>query len=102
MRLHFAAALVLSCASSGALAAGDPQAGRALAEIWCASCHAVGRPERANDAAPAFSTIAQHGGSSPGALRAWLADPHPPMPNPSLSRQEIEDVIAYLQELGAP
>jgi mono/diheme cytochrome c family protein len=84
-----------------ARAAGDPESGRTVAEGWCASCHALGRPQTATDAAPAFVTIAQHGHADPGRLRAWLTDPHPPMPNPGLSRQQIEDVIAYLQQLGA-
>jgi mono/diheme cytochrome c family protein len=87
---------------AGAGAAGDPESGRELADRWCATCHAVGRPQTATDAAPAFATIAQHGRAEPGRLRAWLAEPHPPMPNPGLSRQQIEDVIAYLQRLGGP
>jgi mono/diheme cytochrome c family protein len=83
-----------------ARAAGDAQNGRAVAQTWCANCHALGRPQSATDAAPSFVTIAQHGRADPARLRVWLTDPHPPMPNPGLSRQEIEDVIAYLQELA--
>jgi mono/diheme cytochrome c family protein len=97
-------ALMLLCAAAllpmTARAAGDPQNGRAVAQTWCANCHALGRPQSATDAAPSFVTIAQHGNRDPARLRAWLTDPHPRMPNPGLSRQEIEDVIAYLQELG--
>jgi hypothetical protein len=32
-------------------------------------------------------------------IEGWLADPHPPMPNLDLSRQEINDIMAYLQSL---
>jgi mono/diheme cytochrome c family protein len=32
-------------------------------------------------------------------IRGWLADPHPPMPNLNLSRQEIDDILAYLESL---
>jgi mono/diheme cytochrome c family protein len=32
-------------------------------------------------------------------VRAWLADPHPPMPNFNLSRQQIDDIVAYLDSL---
>jgi mono/diheme cytochrome c family protein len=79
-------------------AAGDAERGRVLAERWCASCHGMERPSVATDAAPPFATIAK--GRSPEQLRAWLTDPHPPMPNPGLDRREVEDVIAYLQRLG--
>jgi mono/diheme cytochrome c family protein len=95
--LLFSAAALFPVAAD---AAGDPGSGRAVAERWCASCHAVERAGTATDAAPAFVTIAQHASRDPGRLRAWLTAPHPPMPNPGLSRQEIEDVVAYLQQLA--
>jgi mono/diheme cytochrome c family protein len=96
--------LLLLCASFlvpfAAVAAGDAESGRALAERWCASCHAIG-PAQTTDAAPAFTTLGAQGRRDPARLRAWLADPHPPMPNPGLSRQQIEDVIAFMQSVGA-
>jgi cytochrome c len=80
-----------------ASAAGDSEQGRAIAETWCASCHAVERTPVATDIAPPFSTIMERPDVTPDRLRAWLADPHPPMPNLDLTRQEIEDLVAYLQ-----
>jgi hypothetical protein len=32
-------------------------------------------------------------------LRAWLADPHPPMPGLDLANQQEDDIIAYLMSL---
>ena len=43
--------------------------------------------------------IAKKADRSPETLRAWLTLPHPPMPNPSLTRSEIDDIIAYLNSL---
>ena len=36
---------------------------------------------------------------SPDTLRAFLTEPHRPMPDLSLSRQEILDLTAYIQSL---
>ncbi len=32
-------------------------------------------------------------------LRAWLADPHPPMPKFDLTRAETDAIIAYIGSL---
>jgi cytochrome c len=82
---------------SAALAAGNARDGRLVAQTWCAACHDIGGETRATDAAPAFAALAKS--RTPEQLRNWLSAPHPPMPNPGLSRQAIEDVIAYLQQL---
>jgi mono/diheme cytochrome c family protein len=92
--------LVLAAAILAApptLAAGDPETGKALATAWCSGCHAV--ETAGTDAAPPLSAIANRPGSSPDYLFGWLSDPHPPMPQLSLTRQEIADLIAYLQTL---
>lgn len=85
--------------AAGTAHGADPQAGYRLARAWCTSCHIVAPGEGGSDAAPPFETIANRPGLSEDGLRAWLADPHPPMPNLHLSRQEIEQVIAYLRSL---
>jgi cytochrome c len=81
-------------------AAGNSQAGRDLAQQWCSSCHVIGPSERGQDAAPSFPAIARRTPSDHEALRAWLTAPHPPMPNLSLSRQQIDDVVAYIDSLA--
>ena len=93
-----AVALFLSVISP-ASAAGDAKAGRDLARVWCSGCHVVDQSRGGPDTAPPFPTIARRGSEGRGWLRAWLAAPHPPMPNLSLSRQQIDDVVAYLDSL---
>lgn len=82
-------------------ATGDPEAGHALALTWCTSCHVVEQSGRGADIAPAFATIAHRNPADRSWLRAWLAAPHPPMPDLSLSRQQIDDIIAYLDRQRA-
>jgi mono/diheme cytochrome c family protein len=76
-----------------ARAAGDAGEGRALAQRWCVSCHG------GSDAAPPLETIANRPDRTPGTLRAWLTDTHPPMPDLALSRREIDDLLAHLETL---
>jgi mono/diheme cytochrome c family protein len=85
-------------AASQAWAAGDADAGKNLAQKWCANCHAVGPSgDRASDAAPPFDLIAKRHSKDESWLRAWLRSPHPSMPNFDLSNKQIDDVIAYLK-----
>ncbi|HVO01721.1 MAG TPA: hypothetical protein VMT54_05935 [Candidatus Cybelea sp.] len=90
----------LVAGTNPASAEGDAKVGGWLARYWCSSCHALGTGY-ASDAAPPLETIAKAPNLQEGWLRAWLANPHPPMPNFSLSRTEIDDIIAYLQRLRA-
>jgi mono/diheme cytochrome c family protein len=103
MSMKFLLAAALSAAALVAPAhAADVEAGRAIAQRWCANCHVTGEAQRGQDTAPALPTIAARHASDQGWLRAWLAAPHPRMPNLNLSRQEIENVIAYLASLAPP
>ena len=80
-------------------AAGNPEAGRELVLNSCTSCHAANSATDANDAAPPLSFIARDTKRDPAWIHAWLMDPHPPAPNIMLSRQQVEDVVAYLRTL---
>ncbi len=82
----------------GAPAHGDRQAGAVIAGKWCAGCHGGGATLRDN--APTFAALAASQRTD-GAIRAFLMEPHSPMPLLSLSRQEIEDILAYLHSLKA-
>lgn len=99
-RVAAAAALcVIAWAWSGAAGlAADADNGRRITERWCTGCHATGAGH-GTDAAPPFTKIANDPTRTDASLRAWLADPHPPMPNMSLTAREIDDVIAYLKTL---
>ena len=91
-------ALALAWLTGHALAA-DAKNGKALARDWCATCHLVERKGAGGDGAPPFESIANDPARTDSYLRSWLADPHPAMPNLQLSRNEIDDLVAYLQSL---
>lgn len=96
------ALLGLVLAATGALAQPRPDsaAGQAIALRWCAACHLVAPDQRAATAGvPPFAEIARRHAGAAGVLEAFLADPHPPMPNLSLTRQEIRDLVAYIGSL---
>lgn len=84
-------------------AAADPDAGLSLAKRWCSSCHAVDpNPERAPvDGVPSFRAIASLPNYEPGWVGAFIQNPHPPMPDLSLSKRDIDDITAYLDRLHA-
>jgi mono/diheme cytochrome c family protein len=77
----------------------DAEAGRRLAERWCSACHSV-EQRTGVDQAPTFEAIARDPSRSSDWVRAWLMTPHPTMPDMTLSRSEIDAIIAYLQSLG--
>jgi mono/diheme cytochrome c family protein len=84
-------------ASPVAWAAGDALEGQRVAQTWCTGCHVVGASGA--DMAPTFAEIAGRPGRTEDWLYVWLTDPHPPMPQLDLSRQDIANIIAYLQSL---
>jgi mono/diheme cytochrome c family protein len=84
-----------------ARAAGDAENGRNLAQRWCAACHVVAPGQReATEAAPTFAEIARRPRFNADALAFFLLDPHPKMPNMSLTRREAADLAAYIATLG--
>jgi mono/diheme cytochrome c family protein len=92
--------LTLTVAYAGtALAAGDAEAGKKLVINSCSSCHATATATVATDTVPPLSFLAKDNKRDPDWIRAWLMEPHPPMPRIMLSRRQIDDVIAYLQTL---
>ena len=89
-----AALVVLPAAASAELA----ERGRELALHWCVDCHVVATGEPGGDAGPSFPSL-QARRSEPG-LRAWLFQPHPPMPDLLLTADEIDALLAYIRSLG--
>ena len=74
--------------------------GRAIAETWCSACHLVSSQQtHANADVPSFSSIAKRLPADADILAAFIANPHPPMPNLGLSRQDIQDLLAYIATL---
>jgi mono/diheme cytochrome c family protein len=77
--------------------AADAYNGSRLAERWCSSCHIVSSAQRGGvDGTPSFASIAQRADLSVEKLAFFLLDPHPKMPNMSLSRDEAQDIAAYI------
>lgn len=75
----------------------DPQNGAALAQRWCASCHLVSKDQsKAVDGVPSFAAIASSASFSGERLAFFLLDPHPVMPNITLTRNEARDLAAYI------
>lgn len=97
----FVLAGIATAHASLALAAGNAEAGRLLAQRWCSACHLVPGARTASDAAPSFVSVAKTHKNDPSWVRAWLSTPHPPMEGINLTRQQIADVTAYLQSLSA-
>jgi mono/diheme cytochrome c family protein len=97
MRIAALVALaLLSSATVVQAASGNAEAGRQLVTRSCSSCHATEAAKTATDGAPPFTLIAKTNRERPAWIRGWLMSPHPPMPNISLSRQQIDDIVAYL------
>jgi hypothetical protein len=49
--------------------------------------------------APTFSSVATTLGMTDRALRVWLQTSHPTMPNYVLSRDDTDDIVAYILSL---
>jgi len=80
---------------------GDVAAGRDLCETWCSSCHVVSRaPQRGtSNGTPTFTAIARMRSTTPLSLGVFLQTPHSGMPDLHLSRDEIDNITAYILSL---
>jgi len=78
----------------------DANKGAQIARQWCASCHLIGGNSAGSvpQGPPTFQTVA-HSGMSPDQLRAFLSHPHGAMPDLTLTRTEIDDLISYIDTL---
>jgi mono/diheme cytochrome c family protein len=87
--------------STFAAAAGNVENGAQIASRWCSTCHVVNeQQQQASADVPPFSAIAKAPGFSEEKVAAFLLDPHPKMPNLSLSRSETDDLAAYIGSLA--
>jgi cytochrome c len=100
MHHTFPAVMLVSlalAASTAGRAVADAAKGSQLAQQWCASCHVTGGTPAANlqQGPPSFSTIAH--ARTADQLRAFLSHPHGAMPDLSLTRGEIDDLVGYIE-----
>jgi mono/diheme cytochrome c family protein len=85
--------------AQAAATVGNANAGRDLVTRSCTTCHAANETTTTADGAPPLSYIVRDNKERPEWMRGWLMDPHDPMPNIMLSRQQIANIIAYLNSL---
>ncbi len=80
----------------------DPRQGAGLARDWCANCHVVGMEPggHGTDAVPSFVSIARDPAKGPEYAGRVLSGPHPPMPPMPLSRDAVDDLVAYFKVLA--
>lgn len=97
--LAYYVTLLLLAFTSEATFAADADHGSALAQRWCASCHVISSAQRVEiDHSPSFASIAQRPNCTAEKLAVFLLEPHPKMPDMSLSREEVDDLAAYIAE----
>jgi mono/diheme cytochrome c family protein len=81
-----------------AASAADIAAGEVIAKRWCVSCHAVSpAPQKVATEAATFVEIAKRPDFNEKTLAYFLLDPHPKMPDMSLTRTEAGDLAAYIR-----
>lgn len=79
---------------------GDETRGRNFAVKTCARCHVVADGVGSGtDGAPPFASLPNDLKRTEPQLRAFLSRPHEPMPDLTLSRQEIADLVTYIMSL---
>lgn len=84
---------------SSPAAAGDPEAGRLIAQTECAGCHAIGKEGTSPlAAAPPFRTFTRKWPVEhlEEALAEGITVGHGPMPEFIFEPEEIGDLVAYL------
>ena len=95
----FGCCLAVAMIAQPVLAA-DARNGEQLARRWCEPCHVVAADQRqAAGEAPPFTSIATRPGFDAARIAMFLLDPHPKMPDMSLTRIEAADLAAYIATL---
>jgi mono/diheme cytochrome c family protein len=96
------AALLAAAPLARAQGVGDAATGRRVAERWCAACHLIDHDAgSARDATPTFTSIAARPATTVASLHTFLARAHGGMPDFSLSRDDVDNVTAYILSLRA-
>ncbi|MQW86439.1 cytochrome C [Sinorhizobium saheli] len=97
--LQCAVTIALALMVIGESAAADRLRGRGIAQRWCSECHVVAPGQlHGSDTVPTFAQIAESERFDEASLSAFLAAPHHSrMPNLSLTRTEIADLVAYIK-----
>lgn len=69
---------------------------------WCAHCHLVGpgAGKVAQSDVPTFESIARRPGQTVEKTENGIFNPHPPMPDLQLSRDNVRELALYIMSLG--
>ncbi len=95
-------AALFGAAPSLAEGIGDARAGREVARSLCSQCHQIdGSGRDPSRVPPGFGAVADMASQTELSLRVFLQTPHGNMPRYQLTRDETEDVIAYILSLRA-
>ncbi len=100
-RALFATLLPMALLASPAALAADADNGARLSKRWCAECHVVA-PDQTSAKADAPSFAAISASRRVPEISSFLKLSHPQMPDMSLSRDEIADIIAWMQKQAPP
>ena len=83
---------------------GNAPKGKAIAEIWCKTCHLISSKPTGplQDGVPTFPSVAVKLKQKGERFRIaeWLQEPHGQMERLNLSRQNIEDLVTYIESLA--
>ncbi len=93
---------VFSLMIAGGAHAADTSAGKAVAQKLCINCHIVepgGAVQNAAPDVPSFAAISDKAGQTEQHLRAFIMNPHPPMPEVQLTTYELDNIVAYILSL---
>ena len=87
---------------AGESAAADRVNGQRIAVRWCAECHIVESGQKqGSDRVPTFAELGGSKRFDVKSLAAFLMAPHNSrMPNLSLTRSEVADLLAYIKSRG--
>lgn len=94
------ATLLISCPNVSVAA--DRVNGHRIATRWCAECHVVESGQKqGSDRVPTFAQIGNSKRFDETSLAAFLMAPqHSRMPNLSLTRSEVADLLSYIKSRG--
>jgi mono/diheme cytochrome c family protein len=97
----FAALLPLALLTAQGAQAADADLGERLSRRWCAECHVVAPDQTSAKAdAPSFASISAS--RRVPEISSFLKLSHPQMPDMSLSRDEIANIIAWMHKQAPP
>jgi mono/diheme cytochrome c family protein len=78
---------------------GDVNAGKKIAATWCVACHKIDSNVVVIDSVPDFYAIANLPSTTALSLKVFLETSHDKMPNFRLTRDETDNVIAYIMSM---